>query len=151
MAKQHRNPCSTCPFTRKSDPGETGGSPTEVYIAQTLMPYWVPCHECIDYSDPDWKTKYETQQCVGHAMMRDKMGVADKMPEPLLRVAPTEQAQVFDSLTQMYAYHEGITEEEAASFLTPNVVNAIIQYEINKTSAGFMKPEELTKKSNGET
>lgn len=61
-AKQHKKPCATCPFTSRvtpesDDPGSTGYSPTEVYVAQYFMPYIVTCHEFVDYDDPNWKAK----------------------------------------------------------------------------------------------
>ena len=152
MAKQHTKPCHDCPFTKKAEPGETGGSHPSVYIAQTILPYWIPCHCCIDYDDPNWKTNYETPQCVGHAMMRANTGVADRMPDQLLRAEPTEDAQVFDSLYQMYAYHVGITEEEAIEFLTSdNQITQIAMEEFSKLTRTMMTPEEFAKLMRGDS
>lgn len=142
MAKQHKKPCHDCPFTRKSDPGETGGSPPEVYIAQTILPYWVPCHCAINYEDPNWKSNHATPQCVGHAMMRHKMGIAEMFPEQLLRIEDKPEAEVFDSLVEMYAYHYGISLQEAQAQLTPDYVQYILYVQINSSGNSFFSTSE---------
>ena len=115
MAKQHKKPCKTCPFTEGCEPGALGGSPVGTFIAQTFLPYKIPCHEFIDYSDENWKENclHGVPQCVGHAMFRDAVGVADKMPEPLLRVEHDPSTGVFAGVLAFYAHHEGCTIEEA--------------------------------------
>lgn len=93
-----------------------------MFVAQTLAPYWVPCHQHIDYDDPNWKENITkdrtTQQCVGHAIMRDKSHVADLMPDELITVASFEGDNVFESLVHFYAYHKQISIEDAEKELT---------------------------------
>lgn len=141
--KQHHKPCATCPFTSKCSPGETGGSPAEVYVAQTFLPYWVPCHEFIDYSDPNWKANIQqdirqTPQCVGHAIMRAKCGVADRMPAPLIAVDPYPDDRVFESIAHFYAYHTQIPLDDAVEYLNDRL-DVILMHEITKSDAKFSK------------
>jgi len=55
-----KKPCKSCPFRRDAMPGYLGsyGSPGEFlevhYAGETLN----PCHESIDYDDPDWRAKF---------------------------------------------------------------------------------------------
>jgi hypothetical protein len=125
--KQHKKPCHDCPFTTKAAPGETGGSHPAVYVMQTILPYRIPCHCRIDYSDPNWKKNDSTPECVGHAIMRVKQGVADKMPEALLRIEPYEGDQVFNNLIEMFCYHTGSTEDEAKAYLELALPQMIIE------------------------
>lgn len=132
--KQHRRPCPTCPFIRSSEPGATGGSPPSVYVAQTLLPYKIPCHEFIDYSDPEWKESclQGVPQCVGHAMLRDAIGVAERLPEALLRVVHDPDTGAFTSLAEFWAHHTGESLEEARALLSPAVIRAMILAELSR-------------------
>lgn len=110
--KQHTKPCSTCPFRRDSTPGELGGSPVETFIGQTFGAFWIPCHECIDYSDPNWREQYEKGQCAGTAIYRANCHPANRPPELLKLPADTEL--VFSTPAEFMAHHLRITVDEAA-------------------------------------
>lgn len=127
--KQHRKPCATCPFLKSVEPGELGGSPAEVYVGQTYLPFWVPCHERMDYSDPNWKERHQTPQCAGHAIMRSKCQVAHLMPDALLHVPASVNDRVFDSLAHFYAHHKKITLFEAKQILTDEGIHAMCEAE----------------------
>ena len=143
LPKQSKKPCATCPFTDKCEPGETGGSPVEVYVGQTFGPFWVPCHERVDYSDPDWKVNYDTPQCVGHAIMRAKVGSAKLMPEPLLRVAPYEGDHVFDDMAAFWAYHKQCSLEEARDVLTDEKIMELLLSEFRRAGVDYKDPQQV--------
>ena len=133
-------PCKTCPFTRNSEPGATGGNPPEVYIAQTLMPFLVPCHCHIDYTDPDWQDKTdELPQCVGQAMLRSNLGFDAIMPVKLLRATPDPEA--FATLEEFWCHHTGCTPQEAFVHLTlQDNVKEYIRHELTKTGLRKVEP-----------
>lgn len=110
--KQHHQPCITCPFRRDCVPGELGGSPVETFIGQAFGAFLIPCHECIDYTDPDWKTNcVKVSQCAGTAIYRSNCHPAER-PASLL-VLPEDTNMVFASPAEFMAHHLGISEEEA--------------------------------------
>lgn len=131
--KQHKHPCKTCPFRRDSEPTECPGrSPLEVYVAQTLLPFRIPCHELIDYDDPDWHSNCDgVAQCAGHAMLRDAVGVADRMPEAMLHVK--HEPVVFSSLQEFWAHHKQISIAEATDELTVAVVADYARRELQRS------------------
>lgn len=145
--RQHFRPCGTCPFTNKAAPGETGGSPVEVYVGQTLYPFRIPCHECINYDDPDWKMKCDNlPQCVGHAMCRSAMGISQHLPNKLLRVEFDRSTGAFRDLIEFWAYHERISYEEALDILTPDKITELCEKEIGRSGARVI---ELVPKEQG--
>lgn len=142
MSGRQDRPCGTCPFRRTVSPGELGGSPPEVYVAQVLLPYLVPCHKHIDYSDQNWKEACITgQQCVGVAMIRDAMGVAQRMPDALLRAEHIDE--VFPDLYHFWAHHKRVSVEQAKAELTPEKLRQIIITEITRSGAKFHEPNEF--------
>lgn len=144
--KQHQNPCGGCPFTDKCEPGETGGSHPWVYVAQTYGPFWIPCHERIDFSDPEWRTKYGTAQCVGHAIMRSKLGLSGKMPGNLLEVdhEDFQDSRVFDSMTEFWAYHEQIPVAEAARYTSQEMVVHYLAAQLQQTTCDVRSVDEFS-------
>ena len=107
--KQHKHPCSTCPFLRSSVPGELGGSPVQTFIGQCYGSFWIPCHEVIDYDDPNWKTNYNTPQCAGAAIYRANV-YRDSIRRPgQLLSLPEDFDKVFGSPAQLLAHHTGCT------------------------------------------
>lgn len=113
--KQHQKPCSTCPFRRDCEPGQLGGSPVETFIGQAFGAFWIPCHECIDYGDPNWRLQYEANQCAGTAIYRSNCHPAERPPE--LLVLPENKDLVFASPAEFMAHHGRIAVEEAQRFL----------------------------------
>lgn len=122
---QHKNPCATCPFTSKSKPGATGGSSVAVYVGQLFLPYQIACHERINYDDPNWKeTCNDLPQCVGHAMVRESMGVAELIPDQLLKIRRDPKTGAFRDIYEFWAHHEQISVEAAKALLTlPRIIS----------------------------
>ena len=108
---QHHKPCKTCPFSRSCTPGELGGSPAETFIGQCYGPFWIPCHECLDYSDPNWREQYHASQCAGVAIFRANC-FNDERNEFILTL-PADTTLVFASPEEFLAHHTRISIDEA--------------------------------------
>lgn len=113
--KQHTKPCSTCPFRRDCVPGELGGSPVETFIGQAFGAFWIPCHECIDYTDPHWREQYHASQCAGVSIYRTNCDPLDR-PGALLRL-PADTTLVFATPAEFMAHHLNISVCEATDRL----------------------------------
>jgi hypothetical protein len=139
--KQHFKPCRTCPFRKDAEPDESPGySPLPVYVAQTLLPYRIPCHERINYDDPDWKQQCDDlPQCVGHAMLRHAEGLHFRMPPQLLDVEPTEVA--FESLLHFWAHHRQISLADAAEELSESTKLQMCANELMRGGARILSQE----------
>lgn len=79
----------------------------EVFIGQAFGAFWLPCHERTDYSDPEWRTAYETPQCAGAAIFRSNCHPAER-PDFLL-LLPSDVENVFASDAEFMAHHTNIT------------------------------------------
>jgi hypothetical protein len=70
MLKPKRNPCSECPFHRKSLAGYLGNATAEQFLATSAsgaIP--MPCHSEVDYEQDDWEEQQtQVHQCTGHAI-----------------------------------------------------------------------------------
>lgn len=146
VIKQHTKVCGSCPFSTKCEPGALGGSPPETYVAQTLLPYWVPCHSHLNYDDPNWKTDYSKPQCVGHAIMRQYEGVAERMPEKLINIVPYEDNPVFGSLVMFYAHHKQLPPAAAARLLRTEVM-PMLQQQLRSPGNQFHSTKEFGNES----
>ena len=101
-----KEPCGACPFRRSTEPGALGGSPPEVFIGQAHGPFWIPCHRTYE---PGVSAKEQrpdrAEQCAGCAIYRSNVEVADRMPEPLLRL-PADKDKVFATPAEFIKYFE---------------------------------------------
>ena len=141
VTEQHKAPCKTCPFTSNVKPGELGGSPPEVYVAQHFLPFKVPCHECVDYEnnqgDPEhgWKDgALEAAQCVGFAMTRNGDGVDEIMPEGLLHAEYDDSKTIgaFKDIFDFWAFHNRISRVQAIVYLTPQTMLRMCGKEVER-------------------
>lgn len=131
---QHRKPCKTCPFRRESTPQELGGSPTHVFVGQAYGPFWIPCHECIDYSDPNWREQYHAAQCAGAAIYRANCHPDIHRPPTILKLEP-DTTIVFATPAEFVAHHEHMTlkqADEAIQILKPEF---LYQCELRRAGA----------------
>jgi hypothetical protein len=114
---QHNKPCSSCPFATDVEPTENpGGSPLDVYVAQILLGFRVPCHQCIDYDDPDWHSNtFDLPECAGLAAVRSSL-LGNGVPEHLMRAEQSERT--FRDIFAWYAHHKGVSIREAVDYLT---------------------------------
>lgn len=102
---QHTAPCRTCPFLRSSVPGKLGGSAPEVFVGQCYGPFWIPCHEVVDYSDPNWRTNYAVGQCAGAAIYRANAHRGREYP-PALLLLPRDKVTVFETPAEFLSHHK---------------------------------------------
>lgn len=138
--KQHAKPCSTCPFLRTCTPGQLGGSPVETFIGQAFGGFWIPCHEQIDYSDPGWRTKFDTPQCAGTAIYRANCHPADRAN--LILVLPSSDT-VFSSPAQFMAHHLRISVEEAENRLGRRPPSFYWMVEMDDPRAQIVSKEDM--------
>lgn len=112
---QHHKPCRTCPFRRDCTPGHLGGSPVQTFIGQAFGAFWIPCHERIDYDNPDWRRQFDTPQCAGVAIYRSNAHPGAR-PADLLSL-PADETLVFATPDEFMAHHLGISLDEATQRL----------------------------------
>ena len=102
-----KQPCSDCPFRRKAMPGWLGGSSPEGFIDCMNRDEPLPCHQTIDYDDPDWLLKWSAQEagsmCAGALIF-----MANKLQRPRAKGFPTlpqNKAAVFANTVEFVRYH----------------------------------------------
>lgn len=100
-------PCNDCPFRLKAMPGWLGAGAPESFIDCINRDEPLPCHQTVDYEDPDWKEKWMAQQtgkmCAGALILAANTG---KMPRDrsFPRMEPDDTA-VFASPIDFVRYH----------------------------------------------
>lgn len=138
---QHHKPCKTCPFSRTSTPGELGGSSVETYIGQAVGAFWIPCHECVDYSDPNWRYQYKASQCAGLAIYRANCHPAIR-PDTLLSLPPDKEL-VFSEPAEFIAHHYYIPVEAARAALEVITPERLLEIEMKRSGAEYINEQEL--------
>ena len=102
---QHCKSCKSCPFSRRCEPGELGGSPVETYLGQITGPFFLPCHAVDGYKGNDTKLEDEVGQCAGAAIFRSNIGVSGMMPDQLLKLEAGSDPDVFNTLEEFVQHH----------------------------------------------
>lgn len=139
MGKQPHKTCETCPFTAKVEPGDLGGSPPEVYVGQYFLPFRVPCHECVDYSEEDWKPgALQSSECTGFAMCRNGAGVDEQMPDELLKETYQEGPGVFKDIWGFWSFHNECLRIDALIQLRPAVIMGMCAKEMERKDFAFL-------------
>jgi hypothetical protein len=141
---QHKKACATCPFSKRSTPGELGGSPVEMFVGQAYGAFWLPCHEAVDYSDPNWKQKYEAAQCAGAAIYRSNCHPA-KRPVALLNLPADSDENVFKSPAEFVAHHMRVSIGMADTLVKVITPESLHEIECKKAEAKFISEEEFKK------
>lgn len=100
-------PCSACPFRRKAMPGWLGSGSPESFIDCINRDDILPCHQTIDYGDPDWKSKWVAQEegstCAGALIMTANML---KLPRaPGFPTLPEDRETVFARPEEFVRHH----------------------------------------------
>lgn len=100
-----RKCCRECPFRRASAQGWLGQAAPETFVHALEADVKLPCHLTIDYSDPEWKEKWEAgeagEYCVGAYIMQANMLKLPRDPD-----IPREKA---DRET-VFAHHKQFIE-----------------------------------------
>lgn len=107
-----KKPCNDCPFRRNAAPGWLGASGPEwfVQIALSDYPTGAPCHQTVNYDDPDWEeTVIEgmVSACAGSLIFARNLG---KMPRDSKECAAVQSVEpdregVFTSPQEFIDYH----------------------------------------------
>ena len=84
-----KQPCNDCPFRRKSMPGWLGHSSPEGFIDCMQRDEPLPCHQTIDYEDPNWLVKWAAQQDTGQMCAGALIFMANKLQRPHDKDFPT--------------------------------------------------------------
>jgi hypothetical protein len=105
MRNQHAKACESCPFSRRCEPGELGGSPVETYVGQVVGPFFLPCHSAKGYKGKATTLESGAPQCAGAAIMRANIGRDELMPGPLLRLFGSSDPNVFADLEEFIRHH----------------------------------------------
>lgn len=103
-----KEPCAQCPFRRAGMAGWLGESDPESFIETTMADYPMPCHQTIDYADPDWKEHWEAGQngklCAGALSFFANIG---KLSRERGRPRRPEDETVFSSAQEFCDHHNG--------------------------------------------
>lgn len=143
MGKQPHKTCETCPFTDRVEPGFLGGSPPEVYVGQHFLPFRVPCHECVDYSEEDWKPgALESLECTGFAMCRNGAGVDEQMPAELLKETYRKETGSFKDIWDFWAFHKECSRHDALILLRPAVIMGMCAREMDRKDFAFLSSKQ---------
>lgn len=134
-----RKPCAECPFSRKSEPGGTGGADPTVFIGQAFGPFLLPCHMDPNYEKD--KRSPKNLQCAGAATFRTHVGVAHLMPGFLLTL-PENKELVFSTPAELLAHHAGIPLEKAEHLMSIHNAVDLLQIEMRKLGVQIVIPEE---------
>lgn len=101
-------PCRECPFRKKAAAGWLGAATPESFIHEIVVAEnALPCHLTLDYTDPDWKKKWEAgetgQTCAGALIMAANMCKRPRDPNhPRMKADPE---LVFPNQRAFLDYH----------------------------------------------
>jgi len=102
-----KQPCSDCPFRRKAMPGWLGAGSPESFVDCMNRDEPLPCHQTIDYDDPDWLAKWSAQEngsmCAGALVF-----MANKLQRPKAPGFPTlppDKTNVFANTIEFVRHH----------------------------------------------
>lgn len=109
-------PCSDCPFRRDSTPGWTGDSDPEWFVESALSDYaeyqagskLAPCHQTVDYTDPDWPTKMDqVAACAGSLIFAQNNCKTPRDPERerAVKQVDADHETVFTSRQEFIDHH----------------------------------------------
>lgn len=106
-AKPVAAPCGDCPFRRKAAPGWLGAGSPESFLDCMQRDEPLPCHQTVDYDDPEWLEKWSAQEagsmCAGALVF-----MANKMQRPRNRefpTMPTDKTNVFSNSVEFVRHH----------------------------------------------
>lgn len=126
-----KKPCMTCPW-RRGSPGlvEMGNGDPARFIGQAHGAFWLPCHSSKGYDDDTREPGHK--QCVGAAMFRDLVGVAEKLPEQLAK-HKGDPSIVFDTPAEFLAHHAQVQEYVAEAWLANNPPDRLLVREMMRS------------------
>lgn len=109
MKKQHKTPCSKCPFRRRSLPGWLGGLSVDMFAYVANMDVQMPCHSHLpnglSYFQPTEK-ELSQPQCAGRAIYWSNQIKSARDPKSKLVVLPKNVEEVFEWPHEFIKHHE---------------------------------------------
>ncbi len=96
--KQHRTPCSDCPFRRDALPGWLAGLTPEQFVADAHLETRMDCHTRKETKRTHW-------QCAGVATYR--ANILKRRRSLQILELPQDKTKVFATPTEFIAYHKG--------------------------------------------
>lgn len=102
-----KQPCNDCPFRQNALAGWLGAGSPESFVECIVREEPLPCHQSIDYTDPNWKKKWMAGEigntCAGALIMTANMC---KLPRDrnFPRI-PSDRETVFAHPTAFIDYH----------------------------------------------
>lgn len=101
-------PCNDCPFRKKAMPGWLGAASPQDFIDSILHEDPLPCHQTINYDDPDWKAKWESaktgKMCAGALIHSANIAKAPR--DPAFPRMPADRETVFATPRDFLHFHE---------------------------------------------
>lgn len=105
-------PCSQCPFRRKSMPGWLGDDTPEHFVEMAHGEENLPCHKTVDYTKHDWKErqvrgpKATAHECAGAAIYRANV-LKEVRDRKVCRLPPDEKT-VFATPKEFIKHHRSL-------------------------------------------
>jgi len=100
-------PCSQCPYRRQSLQGYLGESDPEEFMELTMSDYPMPCHQTVDYREPQWKKKWEAGQvgklCAGALIFF--ANICKRSRDGSRPTIPADRELVFSRPDEFIDYH----------------------------------------------
>jgi hypothetical protein len=125
-------PCLTCPWRKgTTPPGLIGFSKPEVYISQSSLPFYLPCHSSKNYSGKE--TNLESgniKQCAGANIFRANIDVAKYMPKGIEQL-PVDKKNVFTTKEEFLAHYYNVSEEIIRYIFTDKLYKELMEKELN--------------------
>lgn len=107
MESARKSPCHECPFRLGGPVGWTGSAAPEEFAAAIIHDERLPCHQTIDYEDPQWQARWSEgeigQLCAGALTMAANR--AQRSRSPSRPVYPADRVNVYPSLQAMIEAH----------------------------------------------
>lgn len=117
MKTNLKKPCNDCPYRKNATPGWLGASKPEWFVESALSDYasyqggsiMAPCHQTVNYEDPDWQDGLgEDEACVGALQFAANNCKSPRDPERSAAVrAAGPNPDVFATSQEFIDYHEG--------------------------------------------
>lgn len=115
MHNRLKQPCNDCPFRRNATPGWLGASGPEWFVESALADAaeyapgapFAPCHQTVDYNDPDWIDNLaEADACIGALQFAANNCKSPRSPERSAAVrAAGQNPDVFRQPQEFIDYH----------------------------------------------